>query len=199
MGRGAGSTDMFICGESKPSCRWGFGGIVSVLGGQTGRGTWAGRVRGRESGKGCMGQGRSRGLEAGLSRSEPRQGPFVPKRLPPLYLGGYHEEHPVILCLWEALAAFSAEDQRAFLKFITACSRAPLLGFRWGQGRGIVPCCLHWQWRQGQGARGRGVGNIVGLSLLELHLDPLPPPSFQVPGAPAVHPDGWRHVGPRRR
>lgn len=32
--------------------------------------------------------------------------------------------------LWGALADMSAEQQRSFLKFVTACSRAPLLGFK---------------------------------------------------------------------
>lgn len=40
------------------------------------------------------------------------------------------QDHPVVHCLWEALASFTPEEQRAFLKFVTACSRAPLLGFK---------------------------------------------------------------------
>lgn len=51
-------------------------------------------------------------------------------RLHVQYAGGYHERHPVITMLWDTLASFSPEEQRAFLKFVTACSRAPLLGFR---------------------------------------------------------------------
>lgn len=43
--------------------------------------------------------------------------------------GGYHEEHPVIITLWETLRGFTPEQQRQFLKFVTSCSRAPLLGF----------------------------------------------------------------------
>ena len=31
--------------------------------------------------------------------------------------------------LWETLASFSAEQQGSFLKFVTSCSRPPLLGF----------------------------------------------------------------------
>lgn len=49
------------------------------------------------------------------------------------YGGGYHEGHPVIRHLWEALETFPAEDQRGFLKFVTGCSRAPLLGFQYLQ------------------------------------------------------------------
>uniref|UniRef100_A0A6S8NUX6 HECT-type E3 ubiquitin transferase n=1 Tax=Dunaliella tertiolecta TaxID=3047 RepID=A0A6S8NUX6_DUNTE len=47
------------------------------------------------------------------------------------YAGGYHEEHPVILDFWSVLSTFSPEQQREFLKFVTACSRAPLLGFKY--------------------------------------------------------------------
>lgn len=43
--------------------------------------------------------------------------------------GGYHEEHPVIITLWETLRGFTPQQQRQFLKFVTSCSRAPLLGF----------------------------------------------------------------------
>lgn len=31
--------------------------------------------------------------------------------------------------LWAALRSFTPQQQRAFLKFVTSCSRAPLLGF----------------------------------------------------------------------
>ncbi|XP_024025560.1 E3 ubiquitin-protein ligase UPL6 isoform X2 [Morus notabilis] len=47
------------------------------------------------------------------------------------YAGGYHSEHYVIEMLWEVLKNFSLEDQKKFLKFVTGCSRGPLLGFRY--------------------------------------------------------------------
>lgn len=47
------------------------------------------------------------------------------------YAGGYHEEHPVIQELWRALGGFTPEQQAGFLRFVTACSRPPLLGFRY--------------------------------------------------------------------
>jgi ubiquitin-protein ligase E3 C len=47
------------------------------------------------------------------------------------FAGGYHQDHPVILALWDALRSFSNEEQRAFIKFVTSCSRAPLLGFKY--------------------------------------------------------------------
>jgi len=43
--------------------------------------------------------------------------------------GSYHDEHPVIQWLWETLEGFSAKDKGLFLRFVTACSRPPLLGF----------------------------------------------------------------------
>ncbi|GIL88261.1 hypothetical protein Vretimale_14138 [Volvox reticuliferus] len=48
-----------------------------------------------------------------------------------VYAGGYHEAHPVVMLFWEALASFSPEEQGKFLKFVTSCSRAPLLGFKY--------------------------------------------------------------------
>ncbi|XP_057959070.1 E3 ubiquitin-protein ligase UPL6 isoform X2 [Malania oleifera] len=47
------------------------------------------------------------------------------------YAGGYHSEHYVIEMFWEVLKSFSLENQMKFLKFVTGCSRGPLLGFRY--------------------------------------------------------------------
>lgn len=46
------------------------------------------------------------------------------------YSGGYHAEHYVIEMFWEVLKGFSQENQMKFLKFVTGCSRGPLLGFK---------------------------------------------------------------------
>eukprot|EP01018_Ginkgo_biloba_P026105 Gb_04194 [translate_table: standard] len=46
------------------------------------------------------------------------------------YAGGYHEKHPVIEIFWEVIKKFNLEQQKKFLKFVTGCSRGPLLGFR---------------------------------------------------------------------
>ncbi|KAI4311060.1 hypothetical protein MLD38_035996 [Melastoma candidum] len=46
------------------------------------------------------------------------------------YAGGYHSEHYVIEIFWEVLKGFSPENQKKFLKFVTGCSRGPLLGFK---------------------------------------------------------------------
>ncbi|CAL5207670.1 unnamed protein product [Lathyrus oleraceus] len=47
------------------------------------------------------------------------------------YVGSYHSEHDVIEMFWEVLKGFSMENQEKFLKFVTGCSRGPLLGFRY--------------------------------------------------------------------
>ncbi|XP_022723158.1 E3 ubiquitin-protein ligase UPL6-like isoform X4 [Durio zibethinus] len=47
------------------------------------------------------------------------------------YVGGYHGEHYVIDMFWEVLKSFSLENQKKFLKFVTGCSRGPLLGFKY--------------------------------------------------------------------
>ncbi|KAJ6429584.1 hypothetical protein OIU84_021061 [Salix udensis] len=46
------------------------------------------------------------------------------------YGGGYHSEHYVIEMFWEVLKGFSLENQKKILKFVTGCSRGPLLGFK---------------------------------------------------------------------
>ncbi|GIL56261.1 hypothetical protein Vafri_11597 [Volvox africanus] len=48
-----------------------------------------------------------------------------------VYAGGYHEAHPVVMLFWEALGSFNPEEQGKLLKFVTSCSRAPLLGFKY--------------------------------------------------------------------
>ncbi|XP_039127217.1 E3 ubiquitin-protein ligase UPL6-like [Dioscorea cayenensis subsp. rotundata] len=47
------------------------------------------------------------------------------------YSGGYHQDHRVIVMFWEVLKSFSLEHQKKFLKFVTGCSRGPLLGFKY--------------------------------------------------------------------
>ncbi|KAL8244543.1 hypothetical protein R6Q59_010801 [Mikania micrantha] len=47
------------------------------------------------------------------------------------YAGGYHREHYVIDMFWEVIKSFTLENQHKFLKFVTGCSRGPLLGFKY--------------------------------------------------------------------
>ncbi|XP_072271473.1 ubiquitin-protein ligase E3B [Pyxicephalus adspersus] len=47
-----------------------------------------------------------------------------------VYYGGFHGSHRVIIWLWDILANdFTSEEKAMFLKFVTSCSRPPLLGF----------------------------------------------------------------------
>lgn len=47
-----------------------------------------------------------------------------------VYAGGYHQSQPIIQWFWEILEyEFTPQQQRMFLKFMTSCSRQPLLGF----------------------------------------------------------------------
>lgn len=46
------------------------------------------------------------------------------------YYGGFHDSHRVVGWLWEILDKdFNDEEKRLFLKFVTSCSKPPLLGF----------------------------------------------------------------------
>lgn len=55
------------------------------------------------------------------------------------YSGGYHITQPYIQQFWEVLEEMSPYHQRLFLKFMTSCSRQPLLGFS-----SLVPLpCIH--------------------------------------------------------
>ncbi|KAF8971628.1 hypothetical protein BGZ46_010256 [Entomortierella lignicola] len=46
------------------------------------------------------------------------------------YQNGYFDQHPVIRNLWAVLEDFNSEEKRAFLKFVTSCSKPPLGGFK---------------------------------------------------------------------
>lgn len=46
------------------------------------------------------------------------------------YAGGYDSDHPVICGLWKVVQGFDEKQRRQLLKFVTSCSRAPLLGFK---------------------------------------------------------------------
>ncbi|XP_065890414.1 ubiquitin-protein ligase E3B-like [Dysidea avara] len=46
------------------------------------------------------------------------------------YYGGYHGQHKVIMWLWDVVKNdLNHEEKAAFLKFVTSCSKPPLLGF----------------------------------------------------------------------
>ena len=46
------------------------------------------------------------------------------------YSGGYELTHPTITAFWAVVEDLSEEQKRALLKFVTSCSRPPLLGFK---------------------------------------------------------------------
>ncbi|XP_048867753.1 ubiquitin-protein ligase E3C [Brienomyrus brachyistius] len=46
------------------------------------------------------------------------------------YSGGYSATHPVIKIFWEVVESFTDEEKRKLLRFVTSCSRPPLLGFK---------------------------------------------------------------------
>ncbi|KAF9543333.1 HECT-domain-containing protein [Agrocybe pediades] len=46
------------------------------------------------------------------------------------YGGLYDDEHPVIKAFWKVVNSFDQEQRRALLRFVTSCSRPPLLGFK---------------------------------------------------------------------
>ncbi|CAD5110961.1 DgyrCDS315 [Dimorphilus gyrociliatus] len=46
------------------------------------------------------------------------------------YYGGFHNNHKVVSWLWDILNKdFNAQERALFLKFVTSCSKPPLLGF----------------------------------------------------------------------
>eukprot|EP00090_Calanus_glacialis_P033719 TRINITY_DN5609_c0_g1_i7.p1 TRINITY_DN5609_c0_g1~~TRINITY_DN5609_c0_g1_i7.p1 ORF type:complete len:730 (-),score=261.08 TRINITY_DN5609_c0_g1_i7:104-2266(-) len=46
------------------------------------------------------------------------------------YSGGYEMNHPTITAFWQVVSGFDEEQKRSLLKFVTSCSRPPLLGFK---------------------------------------------------------------------
>ena len=46
------------------------------------------------------------------------------------YAGGYHSSQPIMMWFWEVIEDLLPSQQRQFLRFMTSCSRQPLLGFR---------------------------------------------------------------------
>lgn len=55
------------------------------------------------------------------------------------YSGAYSESHSVIKCFWKVVSEFEDTQRRQLLKFVTSCSRPPLLGFK----DLYPPFCIH--------------------------------------------------------
>lgn len=61
------------------------------------------------------------------------------------YTGGYTEGTRTVKLFWEVMAGFEPKERCLLLKFVTSCSRAPLLGFKYLQPAFTihkVPCDL---------------------------------------------------------
>ena len=57
------------------------------------------------------------------------------------YHGGYHANHRVISWLWDILAnEFDDEERGRFLKFVTSCSKPPLMGFAHLHPKFVIRC-----------------------------------------------------------
>jgi ubiquitin-protein ligase E3 C len=54
---------------------------------------------------------------------------IVDMRANTTYSGGYSDDHPVINMFWQIVSEMTPAQQRDLLKFVTSCSRPPLLGF----------------------------------------------------------------------
>lgn len=46
------------------------------------------------------------------------------------YVGGYTADDPAINLFWTVVNDFTDEQKTKLLKFVTSCSRPPLLGFK---------------------------------------------------------------------
>ncbi|KAL7306120.1 hypothetical protein TKK_0001569 [Trichogramma kaykai] len=46
------------------------------------------------------------------------------------YTGGYAPDHPTIIIFWKVVEEFDDQQKSQLLKFVTSCSRPPLLGFK---------------------------------------------------------------------
>ncbi len=46
------------------------------------------------------------------------------------YIGSYNKDHECIIMFWDIVKEFTELQKRQLLKFVTSCSRPPLLGFK---------------------------------------------------------------------
>jgi len=77
------------------------------------------------------------------------------------YSGGLHPSQPIVQWLWEVVNDMNPDQQRKFLKFMTSCSRQPLLGFK---SLAPAPCVQQTRLREDNRgadiAEGSPIGNI---------------------------------------
>ena len=46
------------------------------------------------------------------------------------YGGFFDPDHPTIVLFWKVVESFDQEQRKGLLRFVTSCSRPPLLGFQ---------------------------------------------------------------------
>ncbi|KAM3967776.1 LOW QUALITY PROTEIN: ubiquitin-protein ligase E3C [Aphomia sociella] len=76
-----------------------------------------------------------------------------------LYTGGFSATHSTVRCFWNVMENFTDDQRRQLLKFVTSCSRPPLLGFKDLQ----PPFCI-----QSAGASDRLPSSSTCMNLLKL-------------------------------
>ena len=61
------------------------------------------------------------------------------------YGSGYDNDHPTVVAFWEVVEEMTETQKRRLLKFVTSCSRPPLLGFKVSQRlvRSVLLCTNH--------------------------------------------------------
>lgn len=79
------------------------------------------------------------------------------------YSGGYHPSQPIIGWLWEVVDEMNAEQQRKFLRFMTSCSRQPLLGFN-----SLVPAPCIQQTRLREDHSGNDISDELSVGNIRL-------------------------------
>lgn len=75
------------------------------------------------------------------------------------YSGGLHPSQPIIRWLWEVVDEMTPEQQRKFLKFMSSCSRQPLLGFA---SMVPAPCIQQTRLREDDYGRDIAEGSSIG-------------------------------------
>ncbi|XP_047531021.1 ubiquitin-protein ligase E3C [Vanessa atalanta] len=75
------------------------------------------------------------------------------------YGGGFTATHPTVQCFWKVVENFTDDQRRQLLKFVTSCSRPPLLGFKDLQ----PPFCI-----QSAGAADRLPSSSTCMNLLKI-------------------------------
>ncbi|KAJ8872980.1 hypothetical protein PR048_026596 [Dryococelus australis] len=59
------------------------------------------------------------------------------------YAGGYNADHPTIQVFWKVVSNFTDQQRSQLLKFVTSCSRPPLLGFKVRGSEMLASSLLH--------------------------------------------------------